>query len=216
MHKIMTLAVCAALVPLSACNTTKPALTPFNNPSVYSLHQPVVQRSDFVLDLRADAGGLAAGERERLLSWFESIELQYGDRLFVDEPAGYGGGAARANVSTILADYGLGLTEGAPVTTGEVAPGSIRVIASRATASVPSCPNWEDNVRFSSSSLSTNYGCAANSNLAAMVADPNDLVLGQPGSLRSSANTASRAIRVFRERQPTGSQTLQATSSRGN
>jgi pilus assembly protein CpaD len=47
-----------------------------------------------------------------------------------------------------------------------------------------------------------------------MVANPNDLVLGQQGSVLANGRTAGRAVRVYRERQPTGTQTLQSPSTR--
>jgi pilus assembly protein CpaD len=99
------------------------------------------------------------------------------------------------------------------VTTGEVSPGSVRIVVSRTTASVPGCPNWEGPDRLSTTS--SNYGCAMNSNLAAMIADPNDLVLGQTGSGTSDPTTASRAIRTHRNATPTGAGGLQNVRTGG-
>ena len=62
---------------------------------------------------------------------------------------------------------------------------------------------------------SPNFGCATNSNLAAMIANPEDLVLGADGSGNGSATTASRAIRTYRTRQPTGNQPLPSTTTTG-
>jgi pilus assembly protein CpaD len=191
-------------------------LTAENNPSLYSVHQPVVQRTDFVLDLDAAGDRLTQGERARLIAWFESIELRYGDRIYVEEPRDYPSPGARADVGSVLGEYGMLLHSGAPVAPGAVQPGTVRVIASRATASVPGCPNWSEEQILPSVTTSANYGCAVNSNLAAMVADPNDLVRGRAGNADSSGATAARAVRVYRERQPTGSQGLPAETTRGN
>ena len=202
---------------LGACTTASGGpLTPANNPSVYSVHQPVVQHTNFVLDLDASGDSLSASERARLVGWFNSIELRYGDQIFVEEPRDYPSPGARADVARVLGEYGILLRDGAPIMAGNVAPGVVRVIASRATASVPGCPNWADPQLSPSSDTSANYGCALNSNLAAMVADPNDLVRGQQGSVDSSGSTAARAVRVYRERQPTGAQPLPATSTRSS
>ncbi|HEY0115414.1 MAG TPA: CpaD family pilus assembly protein [Allosphingosinicella sp.] len=189
-------------------------ITADNNPSLYSVHQPVVERSDFVLDLDASGDTLSAAEQARLIGWFRSIELRYGDQLFVEEPRDYPSPGARADVARMLADYGLFLREGAPVVAGSVGPGTVRIIASRAVASVPGCPDWSANDAQENVNTSSNYGCAVNSNFAAMVANPNDLVLGQQGSGNGSAATANRAVRVYRERQPTGTQPLAAPSTR--
>lgn len=190
-------------------------LTAANNPSLYSVHQPVVQRTDFVLDLDASGDTLTAAERARLVAWFDSIELRYGDQLFVEEPRDYPSPGARNEVAGVLSEYGMLLRTGAPVVAGQTVPGTIRIIASRATASVPGCPNWSESQIAPSVTTSANYGCALNSNLAAMVADPNDLVRGRTGTTNGSGATASRAVRVYRERQPTGAQPLPTTTTRG-
>ena len=179
---------------------------------VDSLNQPVVERSDFVLDLVGADGGLSATERARLDQWFHTVGLGYGDHVFVDD--GPGDSAGRRDVARTAAEYGILLDDGAPITAGEVPPGTVRVVVSRSVAYVPNCPNWA--ARRGPSSTSSNYGCAINSNLAAMIADPNDLVLGQSGSVTGDANTSSKAIRVYRQTAPSGTKGLTAVSTRGN
>lgn len=200
---------------LGACATgpTGP-LTATNNPSPYSVHQPVVQRTDFVLDLDASGDSLSPSERARLIGWFESIELRYADRIYVEEPRDYPSPGARRGVADVLGEYGMMLNNGAPITAGNVAPGVVRVVASRATASVPGCPVWNSADVAPRVATSPNYGCATNANLAAMIADPNDLVAGRPGSIEGGAGTAARAVRVHRERQPTGAQPLPNVNTR--
>ncbi len=219
MSRTKTFAAAAALaagLAVGGCATPNTGeLTSVNNPSIYSVHQPVVSRSDFVFDLAAEGGRVSRAEIERLHGWFTSIGLRYGDRISVDE--GYGAGSARGDVARAVSEYGLSLADGAPVSAGAVPAGAVRVVASRATATVPGCPDWapEDNGVTPRQNTSTNYGCATNANLAAMIADPNDLVLGQSGSGNGAANTASRAIRVYRERPPSGTQALPAATTRG-
>jgi pilus assembly protein CpaD len=195
----------------SACTTTTGGSEP--NMSLYSVNQPVVQRTDFVLDLAAGPGGVSPSEVGRLHGWFQGLQVAYGDRISIDEPAGgYSDGSARHAVAEAAARYGLLVDEGAPVTNGEVQPGTVRVVVSRTTASVPNCPNWE---RSGLSSTSANYGCATNSNLAAMIADPNDLVLGQSGSGTADPAATSRAIRSYRDAAPTGTRGLSQTPTTG-
>ena len=216
MSRISTAAAVAALaLAASACAPAGQPLSAANNPSLYSVHQPVVQRTDFVLDLATSGDGLPESERQRLAGWFDSIGAGYGDRISVDEPYGYASPGARADVASVAADYGLLLSDGAPVLHGAVQPGAIRVIASRATARVPGCPLWSSPEAEPSTTTSSNYGCSVNSNIAAMVANPDDLVLGQDGTTRGSATTATRAIRTYRERPPTGGQPLPSTTPTG-
>lgn len=58
--------------------------------------------------------------------------------------------------------------------------GQVQVAVDHLIAQTPNCPNWDfhPNYNFSSQPL-PNQGCADRSNLAAMVANPRDLVVGQ-------------------------------------
>jgi pilus assembly protein CpaD len=72
-------------------------------------------------------------------------------------------------------------------------------------AIVPDCPNWKSGGRDSASLTDSNYGCAVNSNLAAMVADPMDLIRGK-SSDAPEALISHRAIKAWREAEPTSKQ----------
>ncbi|HEY0627617.1 MAG TPA: CpaD family pilus assembly lipoprotein [Allosphingosinicella sp.] len=202
-HPIFSLALLGIGSALAGCAELTPELAAKHNPGVYSVHQPVVQRHDYAIDLATGSGGLASGEAARLHSWFQSLGLGYGDRVTLDDESGYGADA-RADVARITENYGLLLSEGSPITAGAVQPGAIRVIVSRASAAVPSCPDWSY-AQLSGAPVSTdsNYGCAYNKNLAAMVADPTDLVLGQAGS-GTDPNAAAKPVRALRNRAGTG------------
>ncbi|MEA3052529.1 MAG: pilus assembly protein CpaD [Sphingomonadales bacterium] len=179
-----------------------------------SLNQPVVQRTDYVLDLAAPSGSLSAVEKGRLRGWFDGLGVGYGDEVFVEE--GYGPGPGTGDVAAVAAEYGLLLSAGAPVTAGSVPSGAVRVVVSRSTAYVPDCPTGANT--NGPSSTSSNYGCAVNSNWAAMVANPSDLVLGQAGTVGASRDAGNKAIKVYREAAPTGTKGLTSvsTSGRGN
>lgn len=191
---------------LSACGTV--------NRGMESLHQPVVQRTDYVIDVTAAGDRLAPGERERLDGWFGSIGLTYGDRVAIDDPSGAAQG--RADVSGLLSRRGLMISGTAPVTAGAVAPGAVRVVVSRATASVPGCPDWSRPASpdFASSTTS-NYGCATNGALAAMVADPQDLVHGRDGYGPNDPTSSSKAIKTFRDKPATGAGQLKLETTKG-
>jgi len=192
--------------------TRGPGLTAAHNPSLYSVHQPVVQRTDFVLDLAAP-DGLAPSEAGRLVGWLQGLQLGYGDRVWVDPGPGYGSARARQGVAAVVETYGLLLNESAPVTAGAVAPGAVRVVVSRMTASVPSCPDWSDAARVTGTTTTqSNYGCAVNSNLAAMIADPADLVLGQAGSPAGDSREIPRSVRTYRSRGQTGTEGIKSES----
>jgi len=195
-------------VALAACGT--------ENRGVESVHQPVVSKSNYVLDVNSGYDGLAPGEVSRVAGWFESLRLGYGDHVSVDVPGG-NDGAVREAVANVASRYGLLIDAAAPVTSGEIAPGKVRVVVSRTSANVPNCPDWSDKAGNDlNSNAMSNYGCSINSNLAAMVANPEDLVYGQRATGANDASTASKAIKTYRDRPSTGAGTLKQESSRSN
>ena len=194
------------IIALLATALSAPALAakPVDNPArgLESANQPVVTRADYAFDAAAPDGSLPQSEQYRLDAWFQGLDLSYGDRIFVD---GAYADAARSDVARVAGRYGLLVSHGAPMSQGIVAPGTVRVVVSRTRASVPGCPNWreESQPNFGNHSMS-NFGCAVNGNMAAMIADPNDLVWGREGDSYGDALTSSRAINSYRNAKPTG------------
>lgn len=213
MRTLSTTGLIALALATGGCGMSKPTL----NQGLESVHQPVVSRTDYVIDVAAGANGLAPGERDRLFGWFDSMRLAYGDRISIDDRDPYGNAGARDAIATIAAHYGLLLSETAPVTAGEVPAGSVRIVVSRARAEVPGCPDWSRGSTELAGSAMSNYGCAVNSNLAAMIANPEDLVHGREPVGGTDASTANKAIKSYRDRPPTGEKELkQETTSKGN
>ncbi len=174
------------------------------NTSLYSTNQPVVTRTNYALDVNSDGGGISANENRRMAEWLDALQLRYGDRVTIDFGNGYENAGARRSVQSLLDRYGLSVSETAPVTAGNVTPGTFRLLVTRSSASVPNCPNWTKTTESNfNSSVSPNYGCASNSNLAAMVADPEDLVRGRDDDSRD-ANKGSAAINTFHTRTTGG------------
>jgi pilus assembly protein CpaD len=211
MRSITTLGLIALSATLGACGPVNRGLS--------SVNQPVVTRTDYVFDARAGMNGLSDSEATRLTGWFDSLNLGYGDHIAVDDPSG--SVAAREAIGRIAARYGLLVAPTAPIIAGAVEPGSVRVIVSRSVAEVPNCANWsrKSQPEFAGSTMS-NYGCANNSNLAAMVADPEDLIRGRSGDAGSDARVAIKAIRTYRDAEPTGKAGLaggaSSTDTKGN
>lgn len=165
---------------------------------VESLHQPVVSRTDYAIDLASDGSGLAPGEAQRLSGWMAGLQLGFGDRVSVDDPGRTG---SSADVQRQAAYYGLLLDSVAPPTPGAVPPGAVRVVVTRMVATVPDCPDYSmETVPSYTQATSSNYGCSINSNLAAMIANPEDLVRGQPGGPTIDPSLSAKAIRTYRER----------------
>ena len=192
------------MIALLATTLAGPALAKGDDPArgLESVNVPVVTRSDYMFDAAAPDGSLPPAEQARLDVWFNGLDLGYGDAIFVQ--GGYAD-AARFDVARVAGRYGMLVSNGSPVVPGLVAPGSVRVVVSRTRASVPGCPNWsgKSQPNFANQNMS-NFGCGVNANLAAMIADPNDLLWGREGTGIGNADTASRAIRTYRNAKPTG------------
>lgn len=174
-----------------------------SNRSLYSENQPVVDHTNYVFDVAASGNGLSTAELGRLGDWFKSLDLRYGDRISIDQS--YETDAVREDVARLAASYGLLLSDGAPITAGNVDPGTARIIVTRASAKVPNCPNWRQSTMMGGSiSTESNYGCSTNSNLAAMIANPDDLVLGRQGSISGDSLSVEKSVKQYRDKKPTG------------
>jgi pilus assembly protein CpaD len=182
------------------------------NGSLDSVHQPVVQRTNYVLDINAGPGGVSLPEQRRLSGWFEAMNLRYGDRISIDDPMR--SSANRAAVEAVAGRFGLLVGDVAPVTAGAVNAGTVRVIVTRSSASVSGCPDWsaKSDTNFKNAT-SSNYGCATNANLAAMVADPEHLLQGARGTGNTTVMSSTKAIESYREAPPTGEKGLKQEST---
>jgi pilus assembly protein CpaD len=203
-------AILALAAAVSGCQHTKADLP---DRGVAATNTPVLIQSNLVFDADASDGSVSSAEQARLDAWFAGLGLGYGDTIYVDGPYA---DSARADVARVAGKYGMFLSDGAPVTQGAVAPGMVRVVVSRNRAEVPNCPNWSRDAQpnYNNRSMS-NYGCGVNSNIAAMVANPADLVHGREGDSVVDARAASRGVGVYYSTQPTGKSGLQSVSTKG-
>lgn len=166
------------------------------NRTVYSTKQPVVERSTVALDVATSPDGMPITEQRRIVAWFEAMDLRYGDRVSVEDPLERA--ETRAAVAGLVGRYGLLLDDGAPVSAGGLQPGQARVVIARSRAAVPGCPDWSATSDSSiGNGISPNYGCANNSNMAAMVADPEDLLKGRQGSQDTYINTGTATVNAY-------------------
>jgi len=168
-----------------------------------SVHQPVVEHSSYQLDLATGPGGLGPENRGRLDGWFGALGLRYGDRIAIDDPLD--SPETRAEVKSVAARYGMLIGAAAPTTPGAVYAGTVRITVLRASATVPHCPDLATRSETNfNNATSSNYGCAINGNLAAMVANPDDLLNGAHGQTLTNADTTDKAIWMHQSAVPTG------------
>mgnify|MGYP000034057789 FL=1 len=184
------------------------------NQQLESVHQPIVSRTNYTLDVTTNPGGLSLPEVRRLAGWFEALDLRYGDRIAIDDPLS--DAATRAAVEAVAAKFGLLVGDMAPVTPGAINAGTARIVVTRSTAQVPGCPDWSAKSDTNLlNATSSNFGCASNANLAAMVADPEHLLKGAKGTGQTTVMSGNKAIDSYREAKPTGESGLKQNSTQG-
>ena len=202
--KLIIIALGSSLAACNAPDMPRQGMT--------SVHVPVVSQVNYVFDVAAPGGSFAPGEAARLDSWFRTLDVRYGDSVYVD---GFDATSARSQVAEVAGNYGLLVSEGAPVTAGELAPGTVRVIVSRNEAEVPGCPDWHGKSSPNPNNESmSNFGCSVNSAFAAQVANPEDLVHGREGMGISDARSATRPVTTYRTAPQTGTGGLQNVNTK--
>lgn len=208
-HRILSIAALALGASLAGC-----AGMPTNS-SMNSVHEPVVERVNYTLDLATGNGGLPYPEQQRLAGWFEELGLRYGDTIAVQDAMQ--SPETRGMIDALAARHGLNVSDAVPVSTGFVEAGTTRVVVTRSKAVVHGCPDWSghSDANFKNG-LSRNYGCATNSNLAAMIANPEHLVKGDGSQGDTTIMSSNKAINAYRTRTPSGSAELKASGTKGD
>ena len=182
---------------------------------VTSVHQPVVRRVEYSLDVAADITPGSTEDR-RLADWLEALTPVYGDQVALD----LGGRAMPGHLPQILharlAKFGLVEAPILPVSVTPIPSDRVRITLRRSVASVPGCPNYRGvgGADFGNSGI-RGYGCAVNGNIASMIADPNDLLEGKvspPGEGWRAAKDAADAKSIGADSKlaPTDTGTLGA------
>ena len=196
--------IAAAALPLGACGGD----SKFNR-TVESVNQPVVSYSTFVYDVNGSSDSLSQAERIRLIGWLDSLNVGYGDSIAIAAGDGSVPASLHNDIAEVIARRGLLIQEDASPLGGTPAYGAVRLVVRRSTASVPGCPDWRTKQESNMvGDTSSNYGCGVNGNLAAMIANPEDLVRGQTGDSALRAETSSKAIEALRSKAPSGAGNL--------
>ena len=202
-----------ALVGLAGCKQNT------GNPSLNIQYAPRISTEEILYDMRFNANNdMTALQVKTHEAFLRGLGLRYGDRIFIDDPEPDGARERRALVAALLAKYGLIPENENVVTNGFIAPNAIRIVVRRARAAVNNCPSWSDSVSINKGvNMMNNTGCATASNMAAMVADPNDLVDGRSYK-GSEAQSIVKAVKAYHDTPASQSADLKdaAPSTKGD
>ena len=183
-------------VSLSACDP---------NRSASSVKTPVVSSQSLTRDIAfLPDGSIAPQDAASLQAFLTSMSLGAGDRLTLDDPHAEGAASRRAAVASIVTASGGRLSDSPPPAGTAMPQGTARLWIVRAQVTLPACPDWSGSPYGNmAAAVHSNYGCATNSNLAVMVANPNDLAEGQRYEGPSAADI-SKSHDHWQRRVPTG------------
>ena len=145
---------------------------------------------------------LTGAETTRLVGFLDDSDIVYGDHLYLGIPGEDALSQKReAAIRRILARRGVLMTAtAAPArgTAGYASSDEMTVQLERYVVTPPACPNWGKPAGGDpGNTVFSNFGCATETNLGMMVAQPRDLVVGrQPGP--ADAEPALNAIQNYR------------------
>lgn len=144
---------------------------------------------------------LPVAETRRLETFLDQARLRPNDRVYVASAAGDPLAAARiGRLGAQLARRGIGLEQVAPPPAG-VQPNHVMLMADRYIATPPACPDWSGSPATPHvNTQSSNFGCATMNNLALMVDNPRDLMMGQELG-PAGAEPAIDAVKRYRAGQ---------------
>lgn len=156
----------------SACGT---------NTTLSSLKTPAVATHAVTRDIAFQAdGALAPEDAASLHAFLSSLRLGSADKVLLDDPEPHGAAARRAAVASIVLRSGGVLADGRAPAASPLPQGTARLWILRTQVTPPACPDWSSSpIGNLNASTHSNYGCAVNSNITAMVANPTDLAEGQ-------------------------------------
>lgn len=203
--------VSATALMASACSSA------FNGPeqalTVAEAHPIAVDSQVVTLTIDADetTTDLSTIDKARLRSFANAYLTNGHGPITVTAPSGYApedGHEAAADIRKALHDAGVPWESmsGATYRTGGDNGDQLIVSYTHYVATASECGIWDDVlVRNYRNIRSANYGCATQSNIAAMLADPYDLVAPAAMSPRD-AIASQRGIDAYRAGESTASQ----------
>ena len=212
------LRACIAVASVAAASIAAACSTPVSNGAaqVYDRDQrfPIsVQPRMMTLRLLYNGQATLDENASGQIARFARDYLSYGSGSIAVAPPSGNPAASDLIVGELL---GSGVSRNQIMVGTANAPGpsdDFRITYIRYVAESPACGDWSDNLgRTASNTAPNNFGCATQRNIAAMVADPRDLLSPD----RSGMADAQRRLTVldnYRKGVPTPAETTEAQSA---
>jgi pilus assembly protein CpaD len=185
------------MLTLAGCDTTSP------DPAEISDARPPKQnRVEFVtldhdINFARGTRTVAAGEVAGLSNFLRDNAVGSGDTVTVDS-AKEASSLAAARQAAVFAELKALHIHAAPAPATTQVANAVRIHVAHAVVTAPQCPDWsKPEADDSDNSPSSNFGCATEANLAAMVANPADLAKGRSSATADGAVLA-RGVELYR------------------
>lgn len=150
------------------------------------------------------ATSLGSTEIVRLERFVAAGGIRPEDRIALEQADSIGKAAEQRRNALIKALRSQGVGASVSIATAsKVGRDRIVLDIEHAVATRPACPDWSKPPIDYSGQVASNFGCATATNLANMVADPADLLRGNPNS-RTAGDLAAGAVQAFRDNRGWG------------
>ena len=211
----------ALSIALAACASPTPGTNPYLGwMEAGSPKRLEVERAQYrhIVHFSTDSAELSASEQERLLAFLETVAPTHEDTMMIEGHADeratdlYNLELASRRISSVgdfLNAHGF---QGVPIRTGafgERLPASggstpeawqanrrVEIVLERHLVQLPACPDWSRESGLDYANLpGSNFGCATQTNLGLMVANPSDLERGRKLAPASGIHAAEGVAR---------------------
>lgn len=192
----ISLLLLAGMLMASGCGANAPAEAGWSDPIPLKQNKVEFVTLGHGVQFAARSKTFTAGEAEGLAAFLKQNMVGDGDTVTVAS-AGTSTLAAQRQAA-ILAELKHRRIRAVPATDAALAFDGVSVRVGRTVVTAPRCPDWsKPEADNSTNSPSSNFGCATESSLALMIADPADLVRGKPGGPADGAVLA-RGAEMYR------------------
>jgi pilus assembly protein CpaD len=153
---------------------------------------------DYDIQFAAGSKTLSAAEERSLAAFVRDSAVDGEDDVTIGLSMGDSASLAAARQASVLAALKRLHIAALPASDPASGPNAVKLSVARYVVTPPSCPDWsKPEADEPSNQPASNYGCATETSLALMVANPRDLAHGTPGG-PADAEALARGIVTYR------------------
>ena len=198
---------------LAACSRGELALDDTYTPAAHYERYPIkVTRGPVKMEVSSQHGSLQPSQINAISSFSRAAVNAGSSKITILRPSGGGAsGKVARQTYQLLVQSGISPGMIAQKTYPGPSKGPVQISYVRSVAVTKECGDWsEDMADTSSNEPFTNYGCAVQSNIAAMVVNPDDFVVPRPAT---PALAATRTPGVTTITSPTAATTSSSVTT---